>query len=72
LETLELRGLPGSGKLRFPRKIRKTNDLHFTASDGWRQNIGNMGVMVIPSHPHFRFQAADAGQIVKDRRLSYR
>jgi hypothetical protein len=72
LETLELRGLPAQEKLQLPRKIQKTNDPNFAASGRWRQNIGNMGVIGIPGRPQFRFETADARQIVKDLRLSYR
>ena len=43
-------------KLRLPRKIQKTNDPNLTASGRWRQNIGNMGVIAIPSRSQFHFE----------------
>jgi hypothetical protein len=55
LETLGLRGSSAQEKLGVPRKVQKTNDPNFTASGGWGQNIGNMGVMAIPGRTQFRF-----------------
>jgi hypothetical protein len=72
LETWELRGLSAQEKLELPRKLQKTNDSNFTASGGWRQNIGNMGVTANLGRPQFLLGTADARQIVKDRGLSYR
>ena len=71
LETLELR-VSGLRKTPVASQSIEKKRSKFPVYGGWGQNIGNMGVRAIPGRPRFRFETADARQIVKDRELSYR
>ena len=61
LETLELGDSSTHEKPLLPRKLYKTHGRDFTASGGWRQNLGNMGVMAFAGRTRFRLGAGHKG-----------